>query len=152
LCFKTRGPFHFQALSSPVFYSVWVGGVLYICKLRLSLGWGLTRPARDLSQSIWGNLDLNKPKIASNVCVLSMLHVEQNVTIRILWLLCPSCHVCVLPVTPCPCCINVTHPARVLQECHTCHACRDAHMRIPLYVSLFNGLPYHAILLPKRAT
>jgi hypothetical protein len=110
LCFKTRGPFSFSALSSPVFYSVWVGGVLYICKLRLSLGWGLTRPALDPSQPNRGNLVLNKPEIASNVCVLSMLHVEQNVTIRILWLLCLYCHICVLPVTPCPCCINVTHP------------------------------------------
>jgi hypothetical protein len=110
LCFKTRGPFSFSALSSPVFYSVWVGGVLYICKLRLSLGWGLTRPALDPSQPNRGNLVLNKPEIASILYVLSMLHVEQNVTIRALWLLCLYCHICVLPVTPCPCCINVTHP------------------------------------------
>lgn len=145
MCFKTRGPFSFSALSSPVFYSVWVGGVLYICKLRLFSGWGLTRPARDLSQSIWGNLDLNKPEIASILYVLSMFHVEQIVTIRALWLLCLSCHMCVFPATPCPCCINVTHPARVLQECHTCHACRDADMHIPLYVSVFNGLAHNAI-------
>jgi hypothetical protein len=128
LCFKTRGPFSFSALSSPVFYSVWVGGVLYICKLRLSLGWGLTRPALDPSQPNRGNLVLNKPEIASILYVLSMLHVEQNVTIRALWLLCLSCHTCVFPATlpvlhkchasPPQCCKNVT-PA-TLAGMHIC--------------------------------